>query len=496
MEAIFQIVGVLGSILVFLIIFFFLAYIFAKHLYLSIKEKVLNLKSFANNPKLTPRQRAYLIKNISYYGKLSQESRKEFEKRVVIFMNTREYVGEEITVTDEMKVLIAGSAIQLTFGLNKYMLKGFRRIIIYPDIFSSKAVHKKRRFGEVRKFEGEVVLSWKHFMEGYAVADDANNVGLHELAHALEFETFMNGLDDLFHEYYPNWGELASHSMLLIRKGQNKFLRKYAGTDMNEMFAVCIETFFEQPDAFAKEMPLLYEILTIILNQDPRKYNDPRGNISHNIKPVSTSRYSYAAVIIGAFLFMPTLLSCYYVYNQIGFYFLGQKTTCEIVKAGNSSITYIFNVNGEKYVDKSSFLFNPSLREASCPNGMPVFTGNKFELIYNKNNPMVNYINYDKPDSTTLNYYFEKTTTKLTSWLDYKVYKELYPNLECLIEQTYQHFGVDGLASLYFYDVHFLDKPFSNNSWTYGRLIKKEEFKKATETCNVSAIYPVLLELD
>jgi hypothetical protein len=38
---------------------------------------------------------------------------------------------------------------------------------------------------------------------------------------------------------------------------------------MREFFAVSVEHFFEDPSGFAKELPLLYQHLCVLLHQDP-----------------------------------------------------------------------------------------------------------------------------------------------------------------------------------------------------------------------------------
>ena len=44
---------------------------------------------------------------------------------------------------------------------------------------------------------------------------------------------------------------------------------------MKEMFAVCVETFFEQPEDFKKNLPELYQTMVNLLRQDPLLEGDP-----------------------------------------------------------------------------------------------------------------------------------------------------------------------------------------------------------------------------
>jgi Mlc titration factor MtfA (ptsG expression regulator) len=81
-----------------------------------------------------------LISKFNYYKKLPDDLRPRFLRRVSNFITTREFVGNNgIVVTTEHKVLISDSAVQLTFGLDKYLLEHFSRVIVYPkEYFSTK----------------------------------------------------------------------------------------------------------------------------------------------------------------------------------------------------------------------------------------------------------------------------------------------------------------------------------------------------------------------
>ncbi len=235
-------------------------------------------------PVKLSRKHSYILNKHHYYTQLSDSNKKRFNYRLLTFMKSRNFIKKDARVSDDMKVLISAAAVQLTLGLDKYKLKSFRRIIIYEDSFDSSTPDRKH-IGEVKKRRGEIALSWKHFLEGYAIVDDGKNVGLHELAHALEHQTFIDGMDEVFHDYYPDWKKLAYHKMLLIRRRRNKFLRNYGGTNLNEMFAVCIESFFERPHDFAESLPLLYEVLTCMIKQDPRNPQDPIIYVEPKIDP-------------------------------------------------------------------------------------------------------------------------------------------------------------------------------------------------------------------
>ena len=87
---------------------------------------------------LQPRYRKILNKYFAYYKILPSKEKKLFEDRLKLFMYSKEFIPRGFPkATDEMRVLISASAVQLTFGLPMVYLKSFKRILIYPDTYYS-----------------------------------------------------------------------------------------------------------------------------------------------------------------------------------------------------------------------------------------------------------------------------------------------------------------------------------------------------------------------
>jgi len=220
---------------------------------------------------LAQKHRQILTTYCAYYKLLAHEQKAYFEKRVQRFMYAKRFISRGVgPVTDEMKVLISASAIQLTFGLQEIYLANFDRILIYPDSYYSH-ITKKYHVGEVNPKAGVILLSWKSFIDGYANLEDSLNVGIHEMAHAIHFENRIRNeeFDFLDFRLMEKLEHITQREIKIIRQGNNHFLRNYAGTNSYEFFAVSLEHFFEQPRDFQKEIPDLYHLLVRLLNQDP-----------------------------------------------------------------------------------------------------------------------------------------------------------------------------------------------------------------------------------
>ena len=219
---------------------------------------------------LAAKYKKILDTHFNFYQLLPSKSKKIFEYRVARFIKLKEFIPRQLTeVTDEMKVLISASAIQLTFGLPKIFLRHFKYILVFPETFYSKA-NRTYHKGEVNPMKNAIVLSWKDFVDGY-IRNEGINLGLHEMAHALQLENIVeNGeFGFLKDEDIEKWREIASVEIEKMRTGEATFFREYGSTNHAEFFSVAVENFFERPGEFNEYHAELYKVLTDLLNQDP-----------------------------------------------------------------------------------------------------------------------------------------------------------------------------------------------------------------------------------
>ncbi|QCK17139.1 DgsA anti-repressor MtfA [Mangrovivirga cuniculi] len=221
--------------------------------------------------KLPVHRKKILEKYFKYYNDLPDEKLKEeFRKRVQRFIALKQFIprGGLTEVSEEMKVLIAASAIQITFGYPSVYFKHFSRILIYPDNYYSTITGKYHK-GEVN-LRGLIVLSWKNFVEGYMDHTDGINLGIHEMSHALKFE---NKIVNKEYNYIPEsairrFKYIALREMALLKKIDSHLFRGYASTNYHEFFAVSIENFFEKPLELFEFDRDLYFAVAQLLNQD------------------------------------------------------------------------------------------------------------------------------------------------------------------------------------------------------------------------------------
>jgi MtfA peptidase len=211
-----------------------------------------------------------------YYKSLDMTGRDRFLQRVVEFMESKDFQYIDVQAEELMPLLISSAAIQLTFGLDNYLLDHFTTIYLLKDNY---------RYGLYNTpFEGHVseegiYLSWSNFLREFSDYSDGQNVGLHEMAHALVYVNFTaeDGIDQAFHDRFRDFSSVGRPIFDGMQAGQPtlpgtsaiNLLGAYAATNYQEFWAVCVETFFERPVAFKKQIPTLYLALCTLLNQDP-----------------------------------------------------------------------------------------------------------------------------------------------------------------------------------------------------------------------------------
>ncbi len=213
---------------------------------------------------------AILLKQSSYYGKLSADEKTEFIKRVFLFLEDKQVTGiGGIVIGKPEKLAIAAAATQITFGLPPDPFPDFKQIIVHPDAFNNSTDHQSHR-GDIRH-SGEIHLSWDYFKQGFDIPDDGINLGLHEMAHALEMEELEYGTSfrASFSAAHDKWEDSAKIAMSDAEVLRRAGFHDYAAANIHEFFACCMEVFFEKPGAMQENLPDLYKNTCVMLGQDP-----------------------------------------------------------------------------------------------------------------------------------------------------------------------------------------------------------------------------------
>ncbi len=248
---------VLIAPLAFLLLFF--AFYVVEIIYLRNHKKPLLVFVNVIFLKLSHSQQQILSNNFHFYTRLKPKYKRYFEHRVANFINSYAFVGRDISVTEEMKITVAGTAIMLTFGMRDYLNPLFKRIIIFPDIYYSEQTENYHK-GEFNPKLASIVFSWKHFKEGIEINNDNLNLGLHEFTHAFHIHSLKSekATAVLFNESLQNLFRVVSNPELKKQLISSGFLRDYAYENQFEFVAVLLEYFFESPHEFKAKFPSIF----------------------------------------------------------------------------------------------------------------------------------------------------------------------------------------------------------------------------------------------
>jgi Mlc titration factor MtfA (ptsG expression regulator) len=221
--------------------------------------------------------RAILIAEVDPYRRLGAAERKRFEDDVAIFLAEQTITGPRgEAIDEELRVLVAASAAVVVFGRPGFRYPTTRDVIVYEGSFdetyasgAGAGAGGKSYLGMVHG-SGPILFSARALRDGFRNPHDANNVGLHEFAHVLDFDA---GQADGVPGFMP-WKSVTP--WLAMMHGETKrirqhrsILRQYAATNEAEFFAVATEMFFEQPDRMKEKHPDLYALMTQAYGQDP-----------------------------------------------------------------------------------------------------------------------------------------------------------------------------------------------------------------------------------
>ncbi len=244
-------------------------YMFFEQRYALKYKKPFFLNTIVYSNELSREQLNILKNDFPFYNRLTGKDQILFQYRVSTFIVTKEFIGREgLNPSDEMKVLIASTAIMLTFGFRRYLIDIIETVIIYPESYYSninEAYHK----GETNPQLKIIVFSWEDFRLGYKIGDDNLNLGIHEFGHAIHLNAFVNndisslifkkGFEDLTNYLQNN--KTVREDLIA-----SKYFRAYAYTNEYEFMAVLIECFIETPDEFKSKFPKIYGFVKEMLN--------------------------------------------------------------------------------------------------------------------------------------------------------------------------------------------------------------------------------------
>ncbi len=190
-----------------------------------------------------------------------------------------------LTLTDEIRTVVAAHAALLILGLDESWYDGVGTIV------SRRGAMRRRPpaptwgpvrgvvdgspgpvDGEAHDGRGPVMINWNTARREAAHPRGGRDVTLHEFAHKIDMrDSTIDGtpyIEDAAQR--ERWIEVGTAEFQAVRAGTaGDLLRPYAATNPGEFFAVATEVFFTRPERMATEKPELYDVLATFFRQDP-----------------------------------------------------------------------------------------------------------------------------------------------------------------------------------------------------------------------------------
>jgi len=220
-----------------------------------------------------PEWLGYLEARVPFFRTLSPELRQRFLDLLKVFVWEKEFIGANgFAITDEVRVVVGATAVQLVLHLGLGYYDRLREIIVYPGSFKLP-----ERTGVVlgeAKHWGQVILSWQAVLAGLSNPRDGHDTAAHEFAHALDrADGAFDGTPRLReYSHYRAWAAVMDEHFQALRQGrplERRVMDEYGALNEAEFFAVATESFFEKPRQMKERTPDLYEELKRFYGWDP-----------------------------------------------------------------------------------------------------------------------------------------------------------------------------------------------------------------------------------
>lgn len=119
-------------------------------------------------------------------------------------------------------------------------------------------------------------------------------------------------------------------------------------------------------------------------------------------------------------------------------------------------------------------------------NGLPLKTGDRFEVVFSRNNPKYHRFNYEKVSTQTMSRYLQMVSATLI-YLNTEEWEGLSDEEKkvkaaCITTLVFSRYGYDGLSTIYFNDGNVLEN-FSNNSLSWYYMKNSDEYAEIVEAC-------------
>jgi hypothetical protein len=191
------------------------------------------------------------LRSAPFYIALSPELRREFEIRVALFIESKEFIAQGFNeVAEEIKYLIAYYAVTVSFKRGKYTFSPYDRIVIYLHPFLSPNVPDTVHAYEIEHTDGTIIFSLEQLTAGFLHPEKYYQVGYHAFAEL--YAGVVGPLDDSTADAI--WGAVSQCT------GWSKSdIENFTGLEQKSPVATAIHCWFSHNSALQSHSPVTYD---------------------------------------------------------------------------------------------------------------------------------------------------------------------------------------------------------------------------------------------
>ena len=198
-----------------------------------------------------------------------------------MFLAEKRITGVGIEATDELRLLVAASAVTLSLGWPDYEWDQLTEVLLYPEDFDRDYGFDARGAGRARRTPGAPSSSrCPRCTRASRTREDAYHVGLHEFAHLLDVrQTRVRAASRPAFDGSARAGVARCSSRRRrerLRRGKS-VIDNYGEESPDEFLAVAVEAFFEIPLALRQRHREVYAILSRVLPAGPGRVGRRAG---------------------------------------------------------------------------------------------------------------------------------------------------------------------------------------------------------------------------
>lgn len=225
--------------------------------------------------RINTNDKFWLEENIPFYAKLSAKDKVIFEDRIGIFLADIQVTEVNKEVADkETCFYVASSAVIAYWGLPYWNYGELSEVLVYPSNFDIDNSLNKLGIVQGKVHHGglmdtTMILSLPALVQGFRIANDKKNVGVHEFAHLLDkSDGSIDGIPPFMGEADRKiWIALVDKEIKKIKQDKSN-LPEYAAKNHAEFFAVAVEYFKECPKLLRIKHPELHAALSKLYSEE------------------------------------------------------------------------------------------------------------------------------------------------------------------------------------------------------------------------------------